>query len=132
MSISIPTTMKFIVRGKSVDFKNREGSSPSIPNPKKPVCYLFILSYPLFFVSGSKFFMFLIHPILFHFTSVSEQNFFLLSQVLYVYCDIWYTYKSTSLSKEYPFEWFIIHIITHTEIYKVFLLKIQEIPVRDF
>ncbi|KAG8487196.1 hypothetical protein CXB51_020850 [Gossypium anomalum] len=28
--------MKFIVRGKFVDFKNREGSSPSIPNPKKP------------------------------------------------------------------------------------------------
>ena len=33
--MSIPATMKFIVRGKSVDFKNREGSSPSIPNKKK-------------------------------------------------------------------------------------------------
>lgn len=29
--MSILTRMKFIVRGKSVDFKNREGSSPSIP-----------------------------------------------------------------------------------------------------
>lgn len=29
--MSIPTTMKFIVRGKSVDFLNHEGSSPSIP-----------------------------------------------------------------------------------------------------
>lgn len=29
--MSLPTTMKFIVRGKSVDFRNREGSSPSIP-----------------------------------------------------------------------------------------------------
>lgn len=29
--MSIPTTIQFIVRGKSVDFKNREGSSPSIP-----------------------------------------------------------------------------------------------------
>lgn len=34
--MSIPTTMKFIVRGKSVEFFNREGSSPSIPN-KKPI-----------------------------------------------------------------------------------------------
>ncbi|KAJ6817693.1 hypothetical protein M6B38_410345 [Iris pallida] len=32
--MSIPTTMKFIVKGKSVDFRNREGSSPSIPNKK--------------------------------------------------------------------------------------------------
>ena len=29
--MSIPTLMKFLVRGKSVDFRNREGSSPSIP-----------------------------------------------------------------------------------------------------
>ncbi len=29
--MSIPTSMKFLVRGKSVDFRNREGSSPSIP-----------------------------------------------------------------------------------------------------
>ena len=101
MSISIPTTMKFIVRGKSVDFKNREGSSPSIPNPQKSVCYLFILSYPLLFVSGSKFLIFLVHPILFHFTSVSEQNFVLLSQVLwYIVIYIWYRYKSTSILEQ--------------------------------
>lgn len=31
----IPTTMKFIVKGKSVDFRNREGSSPSVPIKKK-------------------------------------------------------------------------------------------------
>ena len=37
--------MKFIVRGKSVDFRNREGSSPSIPNK----CLVYDLSiYPLF------------------------------------------------------------------------------------
>lgn len=36
MPISILATMKFIVRGKSVDFRNREGSSPSIPkSPQK-------------------------------------------------------------------------------------------------
>lgn len=34
--MSMLTTMKFLVRGKSVDLKNREGSSPSIP--KKPIC----------------------------------------------------------------------------------------------
>ena len=33
--MSIPTTMKFKVRGKSVDLINHEGSSPSIP--KRPV-----------------------------------------------------------------------------------------------
>ena len=48
--MSIPATMKFIVRGKSVDFKNREGSSPSIP--KK--AYL-TPNYAIpFSVSGSK------------------------------------------------------------------------------
>ena len=51
--MSIPTKMKFIVRGKSVDFKNREGSSPSIP--KKSLFDSKNL-YPIpFFVSGSKF-----------------------------------------------------------------------------
>lgn len=54
--MSIPTTMKFIVRGKSVEFFNREGSSPSIPN-KKPILLprslflliLFIHFYSFFF-----------------------------------------------------------------------------------
>lgn len=59
--MSIPATMKFIVRGKSVDLKNREGSSPSIP--KKTIwlpnyfSYPFYLFYP-FFLSGSKFLIF--------------------------------------------------------------------------
>lgn len=62
--MSIPATMKFIVRGKSVDLKNREGSSPSIP--KKTIWLPNYLSYPFylfypFFVSGSKFLIFLIH-----------------------------------------------------------------------
>ena len=52
--------MQFIVRGKSVDFKNREGSSPSIP--KKPIRFLIILSF--FFVSSSKLVILLIHPTL--------------------------------------------------------------------
>lgn len=56
--MSILATMKFIVRGKSVDFKNREGSSPSIP--KKTIGLPNSLSYP-FFVSGSKLLIFLIH-----------------------------------------------------------------------
>jgi hypothetical protein len=38
--------MKFIVRGKSVDFRNREGSSPSIPNNEKGLFYP--LTYPIF------------------------------------------------------------------------------------
>ena len=53
--------MKFIVRGKSVDFKNREGSSPSIP--KKPIRLLNYLFF-FFFVSSSKFVIFLIHTTL--------------------------------------------------------------------
>ncbi|KAJ6843213.1 hypothetical protein M6B38_300805 [Iris pallida] len=44
--MSIPTTIKFIVKGKSVDFRNREGSSPSIP--KKSLFY-FLTIYFLFF-----------------------------------------------------------------------------------
>lgn len=43
--MSIPATMKFIVRGKSVDFKNREGSSPSIP--KKTISLPNYLADPL-------------------------------------------------------------------------------------
>ncbi len=41
--MSIPATMKFIVRGKSVDFKNREGSSPSIPKMKLEKCKFLII-----------------------------------------------------------------------------------------
>ena len=50
-SPTLPTTMKFLVRGKSVDFRNREGSSPSIPS-KKPILLLYYIL--LFFISGSK------------------------------------------------------------------------------
>lgn len=52
--MSIPTTMKFIVRGKSVEFFNREGSSPSIPN-KKPILLprsLFLLILFIHFFSS--------------------------------------------------------------------------------
>lgn len=50
MSISIWATMKFIVKGKSVDFRNREGSSPSIPTPKKSHWLPNHFSYPLLFL----------------------------------------------------------------------------------
>lgn len=52
--------MKFIVRGKSVDFRNREGSSPSIP--KKGRFASLTISPTLSFFSGSKFVMFPLHP----------------------------------------------------------------------
>lgn len=45
--MSIPTSMKFLVRGKSVDFRNREGSSPSIP--KSPFNSLIFYPISLFF-----------------------------------------------------------------------------------
>ena len=129
MSISIPATMKFIVRGKSVDFRNREGSSPSIPK-KGPFGSLTI--YPtLSFWSWFKIRYVSHSSYSFTLTNVSEPNFFLLSQVVWY---IWYTYNWTPLSKESPFEWFTLQIIAHTETYKVFFLKIQEMkfPVQDF
>lgn len=54
--------MKFIVRGKSVDFKNREGSSPSIPN-KKPILLPKYLSSSVQFKQNSLSFSF---TLLFH------------------------------------------------------------------
>ncbi|KAJ6952197.1 hypothetical protein NC653_041372 [Populus alba x Populus x berolinensis] len=45
--MSISTTKKFIVKGKSVDFINHEGSSPSIPK-KGPARLPNCLSYSLF------------------------------------------------------------------------------------
>ena len=50
MSISIRATMKFRVKGKSVDFRNREGSSPSIPTPKKAYWLPNHFSYLLLFL----------------------------------------------------------------------------------
>jgi hypothetical protein len=51
--MSILTTMKFLVRGKSVDFISREGSSPSIPTQT-----LFLFpdhsSYFFSFINGFK------------------------------------------------------------------------------
>jgi len=64
MSISIPTTMKFIVRGKSVDFRNREGSSPSIPKGPFYSLSLYLDLYSFFLLSASKFAMLLIHSTL--------------------------------------------------------------------
>lgn len=70
--MSIPTTMKFIVRGKSVDFRNREGSSPSIPNKKLILLPKYLSS---FFSSAIQFkqnsLSFSFTP-LFHNTNVSE------------------------------------------------------------
>lgn len=56
--------MKVIVRGKSVDLQNREGSSPSIPNPQPPLTPYLFFSYPLFFKIDYG------HPILLDLTSV--------------------------------------------------------------
>ena len=61
--MSILTTRKFIVRGKSVDFRNREGSSPSIPK-KGPLDSLIIFIPFSRFVNGSNFVIFLIYSIL--------------------------------------------------------------------
>ncbi|KAJ6850050.1 hypothetical protein M6B38_266440 [Iris pallida] len=43
--MSIPTTIKFIVKGKSVDFRNREGSSPSIPKKKSILFSNYLFSF---------------------------------------------------------------------------------------
>jgi hypothetical protein len=59
--MSILTTIPFIVRGKSVDFRNREGSSPSIPNPNP---FDLITSFSHFVVDGWKFLTFLVHSTL--------------------------------------------------------------------
>ncbi|KAJ6952210.1 hypothetical protein NC653_041379 [Populus alba x Populus x berolinensis] len=48
--MSISTTKKFIVKGKSVDFINREGSSLSIPK-KGPARLPNCLSYSLFLLT---------------------------------------------------------------------------------
>lgn len=48
--MSIPTTMKFIVKGKSVDFRNREGSSPSIPNKKSILLPNYLYSFFFIFI----------------------------------------------------------------------------------
>lgn len=54
--MSIPTSMKFLVRGKSVDFRNREGSSPSIP--KSPFNSLIFYPISLFLIKIQKVFFF--------------------------------------------------------------------------
>ena len=62
--MSVLTTRKLEVRGKSVDFRNREGSSPSIP---KKVLFDYQIIYILFslFVNRFQFLIFLIQRILF-------------------------------------------------------------------
>ena len=86
MSISIQTTMKFIVRGKSVDFINREGSSPSIPT-KRPVllpnCFFILLLFFLF-RSARKLAIFLIHYIISQKDRSRKAS--LVSQVLWYIC----------------------------------------------
>ena len=58
--MSISTTMKFIVKGKSVDFINREGSSPSIPNKNK--FYFLTFSAPLVVQNSLHFTFTLLFP----------------------------------------------------------------------
>jgi hypothetical protein len=48
-SPTLPTTMKFLVRGKSVDFLNREGSSQVPLSPiKSPFYFLTIVPTSIF------------------------------------------------------------------------------------
>lgn len=67
--MSIPTTMKFRVRGKSVELKNREGSSPSIPK-KKPILIphsfftLILFFYQLFSSNKIQYLSNFIHSVL--------------------------------------------------------------------
>lgn len=81
--MSIPTTMKFIVRGKSVDFKNREGSSPSIPKKAYLTPKLFTLSFRYRFKIRFRYG----YHSLYSFTKGSAHFFFSLiaSLVVYIY-----------------------------------------------
>lgn len=75
--MSIPATMKFIVRGKSVDFK-----IVRVQVPLSPKAYIDIptISPISILVSGSKFLIFLIHSIVLQ-TDLTG-NAFHLTQVL--------------------------------------------------
>ena len=113
--MSILATIKFIVIGKSVDFKNHEGSSPSIP--KKTVWLPNSLLYPF---DLSCFSLAVQNSLSFPFTTLytiiqkdlSRKAVLLSHHTGY----IWYMYKWTSLSKESPCEWFTIEIFIHTEV----------------
>lgn len=76
MPISILATMKFIVRGKSVDFRNREGSSPSIPKSPKKGPFNSLTIYPMLVVPNSLCFSFIL---LFSIYKRIRAEFFLLS-----------------------------------------------------
>lgn len=80
--MSIPATMKFIVRGKSVDFKNREGSSPSIP--KRPFGSLIL--YRILFFLFILFSLAVQNSLSFSFTTLYTMsgNAVLLSHVIYI------------------------------------------------
>ena len=93
--MSILTKMKFIVRGKSVDFQNREGSSPSIPKTLKSTIASLII-YP-FFVIDSQFVMFLIHFTL----SQTDRNgnFFLMTRLVIYMIHV----QMNMLEQESPF-----------------------------
>lgn len=84
MSISIPTTMKFRVRGKSVDFKNREGSSPSIPK-KKTIWFLNYLSLSLFCLFCYRFKIRYVFYSFSSFTKVCKRIFFSITTCLVLY-----------------------------------------------
>ena len=76
MPISILATMKFIVRGKSVDFINREGSSPSIPKSPQKGSFNSLTIYPMLVVQNSLCFSFIL---LFSIYKRIRAEFFLLS-----------------------------------------------------
>ena len=118
--------MKFIVKGKSVDFRSREGSSPSIPN-KKPILLpnyfiFYILYYPIFFVIGSNKIHYVSHSF-YSFTNGYEQQF------LYLIPSLWTRYDTRTNGHIWAripiIKSFTVHIIILTkESLFFFFLKI--------
>lgn len=129
--MSISTTRKFIVRGKSVDFRNREGSSPSIPK-KGPLDSLIIFILFFLFVNGSNLIIFLIHSIL-------SQTY---PGWIYFYksCNRYDTHTNEHLwaKQESPLGTGMINNPNHysnwnlrSRLFILFILKIQNIPGLD-
>lgn len=93
--MSISTTRKFIVRGKSVDFKNREGSSPSIPRPLQLPNFLSYALFSLMVQNSLSFSLIRFYPGLYF-------SFFT-SLVIYM-IDIQMNIFEQNKKKEFPFE----------------------------
>lgn len=118
----MPTTMPFLVRGKSVDFRNREGSSPSIP-PKRPrwlpkhFCLFFRQRFQIRYLSHS----------LDSFTNGFEQKSFSLTLP---HSEKDYICTNEHIWTRNPHYGIIHSPYRYPYTTKGFFLKIQEIPVR--